>query len=367
MQAYEKYNIGELATDDYFLESCLNPTAKTEEFWKEWVRVNPEKSEMWYEAKRIIISLSEGRKNYALVSMPQEKVDLLWHKIHSTISHNNETKILEKWNWRSISKWSVAASVLIIMSLSVVIYVAQKPQKPFQANSVTNFIKLAKEALHEEINDSKISRKITLSDGSVVTLFPKSSIQYADNFNINRRDVYMQGEAFFDVAHDVKRPFFVITDDIVTKVLGTKFLVSSNSNNTNVSVQSGKVSVVKRAEIDKSSPNVMVLLPNQQVNYSVKSEIISKSIIDKPVLLNKDTNTKSFEFDDTPISKVFNDLEKAYGIHIVYLGDNFSNCTLTASLANQSFFTKIDLICEILNAQYEVLDGQVFINGAGCK
>ena len=366
MQAYEKYNIGELATDDFFLESCLNPTAETETFWKEWIKINPEKSEMWHEAKKIIISLAEGRKNYALVSMPQEKVDLLWHKIHTTISQNNETTILKGWNWRSISKWAVAASVLIIMSLGI-FYVAQKPQKPFQANSVTNFIKLAKESLHEEINESNISRKITLSDGSVITLSPKSGIQYADNFNINRRDVYMQGEAFFDVAHDVKRPFFVITDDIVTKVLGTKFLVSSNDKSTNISVQAGKVSVVKRAEIDKISPNVMVLLPNQQVNYSVKSEIISKSIIDKPVLLYKNTNTKSFEFDDIPISKVFNDLEKAYGIHIVYLGDNFSNCTLTASLTNQSFFTKIDMICEILNAQYEVLDGQVFITGAGCK
>lgn len=366
MQAYEKYSIGELATDDFFLESCLNPTAETEKFWKEWIETNPEKSETWQEAKRIIISLSEGRKNYALVTMPQEKVDLLWHKIHTTISQNNEKTTLKRLNWKSISTWAVAASILIVLSFSI-FYIAQKPQKPFQANNVTNFIKLAKESLHEELNESNISRKITLSDGSIITLFPKSSIQYAGNFNVDRRNVYMQGKAFFDVAHDVKRPFFVITDDIITKVLGTKFLVSSNANNTNVSVQAGEVSVVKRAEIDKSSPNVMVLLPNQQINYSVKSEIISKSIIDKPVLLSKNSNTKSFEFDDTPISKVFSDLEKAYGIHIVYLGDNFSDCTLTASLTTQSFFAKIDLICEILNAQYEVLDGQVFITGAGCK
>ena len=100
MQAYDSYRVSELATDDYFIESCLNSTPETEKFWSDWLEANPEKNEIWQEAKKIIQSLSEGRKRYALICMPEEKVDLLWNKIHDSISKNNNGKIITKKNWK---------------------------------------------------------------------------------------------------------------------------------------------------------------------------------------------------------------------------------------------------------------------------
>ena len=366
MQAYNSYSVSELATDDYFIESCLNPTSETERFWDDWLEDNPEKNEIWQEAKIIIKSLSEGKKRYALICMPEEKVDLLWNKIQNSISKNNNGRIVKENNWKQNFKWVAAASVILFLSVST-FFISRKVQKPFQANSIKNFIELANESLHEEINNTNFSREIRLSDNSIVTLFPKSSIQYTEKFNGNKREVFMTGKAFFNVSHDAKRPFFVYTNEIVTKVLGTKFLVSVNSNNVNVSVQSGKVAVTKRSEINYKSPPVVVLLPNQQVNYAINEETIVKSIITFPDILKKNIKKNAFEYDDTPIAEVFEDLEKAYEIHIIYSGDNFSDCTLTASLVNQPFFTKIDLICEAIHARYEVLDGQIFISGAGCK
>ncbi len=69
-------------------------------------------------------------------------------------------------------------------------------------------------SLQEEKNETKSSKKISLSDGSEITLFPNSKISFPEKFLIEKREVYLSGQAFFHVSKDPKRPFLVYANSI---------------------------------------------------------------------------------------------------------------------------------------------------------
>ena len=86
------------------------------------------------------------------------------------------------------------------------------------------------------------TREVTLSDGSRLTLAPRSAINVS--FNDRQREVTLvQGEVFFDVVHDAKKPFEVRSDDAVIRVLGTAFDVAQGKNGLGVEVRDGTVGV----------------------------------------------------------------------------------------------------------------------------
>lgn len=85
---------------------------------------------------------------------------------------------------------------------------------------------------------------ITLSDGSRIVLGAESSVRYARDFGARaRRDVYLEGQAFFEVEHDTLRPFAVHTSRGVAEDLGTEFVVTAYPDvpRMQVVVASGKV------------------------------------------------------------------------------------------------------------------------------
>lgn len=364
MPPYESYNIVELVTDDFFLESCLRPTVKSEQFWKEWCASSTQRAEIWQEGRAIILSLAQGRKNYALVRLPEEKVEALWQRIKSAAVVEAEPRAVRPL-WSKPVVWIAAASVvLVIVALNWLFW---RPQRPLSAQNAKQFLELATQSLRESHNVSNAPQTVKLSDGSSVVLFPDAKIQHAERFESENRAVYLSGEAVFDVTHDAKRPFLVYTNDLVTKVLGTKFKVTTDSKITKISVISGKVSVVRRQELKAEVSQAFILLPNQQVVYNSSYKGFSKTLVEKPVMINKPPNLRVFSFEDTPVSSVFAVLEKAYGIKVIYNESAFASCTITSTLTSQSLYVKLDLICETIHARYEVVDGQIVISGEGCQ
>src|ERR1019366_6846207 len=77
---------------------------------------------------------------------------------------------------------------------------------------------------------SRVKSKIVLSDGSVVTLNSETTLRYPAEFNGQTREVYLDGEAFFDVAKDHKHPFIVHAGKMNVRVLGTAFNIKSYAN-----------------------------------------------------------------------------------------------------------------------------------------
>jgi hypothetical protein len=91
---------------------------------------------------------------------------------------------------------------------------------------------------------------------------------------------------------------------------------------------------------------------------------MSKTLADAPVV-TKDS-ISNFVFDDTPATEVFRKLQDAYGITILLDEEVMTSCSISASLGNEPFYEKLNMICRIINASYQVIDGNVVINAKGC-
>jgi transmembrane sensor len=223
----------------------------------------------------------------------------------------------------------------------------------------------------ENINDTQSRMDVKLPDGSVVTLAPRSRLSYPADYGHASRKVYLLGEARFDVARNPQKPFFVYSNEVVTKVLGTRFIVRSIDRDpkVTVTVESGHVSVYK-GELPTSDKKLdgVLLLPNQQVVFSRKTQTFDKGLVQRPRRLDVDSQVPvSFTFDETPVAEVFGRLEKAFGVTIVYNADLLKECQFTSSLNNESLYLMLDIITQSIGATYETVDAEIVVNADGCK
>ncbi len=228
------------------------------------------------------------------------------------------------------------------------------------------------ELLSVRMNNTGQPMQIRLDDGSQVTLEPGSFLRFPDHFTKTKREVFLTGEAFFSVTRQPQRPFLVVTDRVVTRVLGTSFRVKAFGGKANVSVtvRTGKVSVFSRPAPNASGKeltNAVVLVPNQRAVFYPADARLVKTLAENPVLLTTDREQPDFDFTNTPLPIVFERLEKAYGLDFVYDADALAHCTLTAQLGNESLYEKLTLISEVTHVRHEIIDGQVVIDSRGCS
>lgn len=220
-------------------------------------------------------------------------------------------------------------------------------------------------------NTTQQVQLLQLPDASRVTLQPGSSLRYTTALAGPRREVYLEGEAFFQVHKNPQRPFLVFTNQVVTTVLGTSFDVKAYPGQAQalVAVREGKVAVQPRetAQLDVTPTHPaklgVLLLPNQQVVYSVASRRLRKELVDKPVVLVP----QAFEFEERPVAEVFAALEKAYGVPIHYDQQKLAGCTVSITFYDEPLFEKLGLLCRSLGAYYTLADTQITIHSTGCQ
>ncbi|MEK6552667.1 MAG: FecR domain-containing protein, partial [Bacteroidota bacterium] len=110
----------------------------------------------------------------------------------------------------------------------------------------------------------------TLSDGTIITLNADSKLKYPARFTNGTREIYLEGEAFFEVKQDTSRPFIVHSGNISTTVLGTKFNVSAFPNEKNIAVSLVEGSVKVSKEESGTIENIVLLQPDQQLVYNIE-------------------------------------------------------------------------------------------------
>ncbi|WP_051211053.1 FecR family protein [Runella zeae] len=270
----------------------------------------------------------------------------------------------------SLWRWIAAASVLLGLVWGG--YQWQKLDRTLLPSVVVNQTK----GLKKETNTSQQPQKLTLVDGTEISLQPNASIEFPERFEGTKREVFLTGKAFFKVKRNSQKPFFVYTGEVVTKVLGTSFWVNAPQDNRSVEVAvlTGKVSVFQRdARNDYISEKVksgVILTPNQKVFYTQNNQTFVTSLVENPVLIPSETPNKvmepSFIFDDTPLSEVMAKLEESYGIEFILENERLRNCLFTADITKQPLFTKLDLLCASINASYEVRGTKILVSGNGC-
>jgi ferric-dicitrate binding protein FerR (iron transport regulator) len=263
----------------------------------------------------------------------------------------------------------IAASVIGLVAIpGAVLWLhgSHKSPLPQEGAKVANL--LVRQDL-DRVNQTDRSQTVYLVDGTRVVLQPGSGIRHAAFLQKDKREVYLEGNAFFDVAKDARRPFYVYSGDVVVRVLGTSFKVATDkeSGDITVLVTTGKVAVTR-----KTAPlrQPLILTTNQIAFYKGHTRDLVQLKAEKKDLAPDLIPTAPaiiFNFDETPVVEIFQTLENAYGIPFHYDKVTFSNCVLTTSMGDESLEDKIRIICEAIGATYELKEDGVFLEGKPCK
>ena len=126
----------------------------------------------------------------------------------------------------------------------------------------------------EEMNQLVVPRgkrsSVELADGSKLWLNSGSRAIYPVVFSKKNREIFIEGEGYLEVSHDASRPFYVVTDAVKVKVLGTKFNISAYKEDNQVSVVLVEGSVEASVGLQK-----VVMKPDQIMNYAINTEKLS--------------------------------------------------------------------------------------------
>jgi len=298
----------------------------------------------------------------------------LWQRIaQDTVAvHQTEASASQPSAWwqTGLARWAAAAVLTVgLGTASISLLQSSRDAAPYsQIPAATTKASAASEVY---ANTTQKTTTIRLADGSTVELAPGSRLQCSKQLAGSYRRVYLTGEALFDVTHDAKRPFQVITDKLVTTVLGTRFTVRAYANQpqATVKVRRGKVRVSPRLPGESGAETLpptlasVVVRPNQQAVYEPAAQELKKELVTQPDVLV----TQSFAFDDQPVADVLEALKKAYGVDIIYDKDVLATCTVTLVLKEGSFFDKLTTLCKTLGASYELRDTQVVVHSRSCR
>lgn len=218
-------------------------------------------------------------------------------------------------------------------------------------------------------NQTTDVRPLSLSDGSMVWLEPGSQLRYPATFEAEKREVVLDGEAFFEVSKNTRQPFFVKTRNLITRVVGTSFLVRTLEENkgTIVQVRTGKV-LVYRAERGAGEEEPVAVEANQQLRLSGDSGVLLTEPVSRPSVLSERLDEHHFEFTDVPVSVVLNALSAAYGLPVVYNEADFLNCRITTALTDEPLTEKLNILAETIGAgtRAELTGDRIRLTGAGC-
>lgn len=220
---------------------------------------------------------------------------------------------------------SVAACLLIISTIAGIFYFNNKSHPP-----TTNLA-----TFQQMTTGSGEMKTITLTDGTRITLNNESRLKYPVTFNGATREVFLTGEAFFEVAHNPAKPFEVHTDELDVQVLGTSFNVKAygGDKELSVSVATGKVGVLPVGAKDKT----YMLLPGEELAYSRSTGKFSQSKIDAVDI--SAWQKGKFIFSNETLENITRQLERYYKVTFLFNNKSVLAKQISLKVKNQSIST----------------------------
>lgn len=250
---YRDFTVQQFLEDPFFRNWVLRPDFDSDQFWDTWILENPDQKEKLLEAKSLLIELRNP--DYSLT---QDEIEAIWNRIK--LKSNFKNKELVFYQVKSIFwKRFVAASVVAVLTLGIWWRVGQ-----------TDFIEV-KTAYGE-------TTRLQLPDGSILVLNANSKVSYSGEWGEDqRREIWLEGEAFFDVVHlKSHQPFLVYTSNgVEVEVLGTSFSVYDRNKKSQIVLEEGNVSL---SISDSELPREKILMkPGELV--AIQENKVEKRIV----------------------------------------------------------------------------------------
>ncbi|MDD2247730.1 MULTISPECIES: FecR family protein [Proteiniphilum] len=198
--------------------------------------------------------------------------------------------------------------------------------------------------------------RITLADGTQVWLNSGTTLEFPSSFTKNKREVYLTGEMYIEVAPDKNRSFYVHTSDFNVRVYGTKFNASSYAGSP-ASVVLVEGSIGLQSDDGKQE---LRLSPDEQAVYSDNGTFQTKRVNVQPFISWKDGY---LTFEDTPVTEALKQIERYYNLSFNY-GDevSFQGITCTGKIILSDNLDNVMTALTLISAmKYKKKDKLIYI------
>lgn len=196
---------------------------------------------------------------------------------------------------------------------------------------------------------------LTLSDGTRVWLNSETSIQYPVAFGAKERWVFVQGEAYFEVAKDAKKPFTVQFMSSSVTVLGTSFNIRAypEEKRSQTTLAEGSVRIY-------SPGSSMLLKPGEQAEVSALSgEMVKQEVEVKNFTSWKDGR---FVFEQQPLEDIMRTLERWYDIRVIFKDEGAKRISLSGNMKRYGDFSQVMKMLQMTgDVRFELHGNDVYI------
>jgi transmembrane sensor len=285
-----QYNhLEDFLLDDAFVNWLKQPSEQSNAFWEQWILENPEKENIFEEAKILIKHLQ-----FKVIVPSLETRQKVWAKIEE---NTNENLILPLNPIHARKRrLAIAASLAGLIALGAGLWVWTNRDITYAT------------AYGE-------TKTVQLPDGSKVTLNTNSNIRIKHAWNTeSSREVWLNGEAFFKVTHQENNQKFVVytENQVDVEVLGTEFDVLKRENDTEIFLKSGKI----RLTVPQESGNQEVIMkPGELVVFKNKHLEVQKAIPKDTVKAIEWTKNR-LVFDNITVEEMIVRLREMYGLEV---------------------------------------------------
>lgn len=283
---------------------------------------------------------------------------------------NGQKSILRKLVQSSILKYAVAACIISVVALATITIFQNKPSSIASKNQ-----------LQEVIVKKGTKTRVQLPDGTIVIVNADSKISYAANFNEKTRDVYLEGEAYFDVAKNKHKPFIVHTNGIDVKVLGTVFNVKAYTSDSTVETTliEGSVQVFKT---NNYNAPLVTLKPNEKATFLKNTsnnkhyEEAKQLVVDSQSKLYTSSVVKSaidssireiswvhnkLSFENETLIEMIPSLERWFNVEIEVEQSAYFNKKMRVHFENETLEQVLQSIDILVPLQYSIKNNKVHI------
>lgn len=351
----------ELLADESFINYCLGLNEADITLWSNIILSHPEEAARLDELRTLVLLTRRGIHSLELKNQIAELGRRIDQSEEQSIITNEAVPVKRSGRWRLIAG---AASVIFLLGLAV-FYFSQKNTHP-NSTPLLYTTQLAEK------------KSFVLPDGSKVILNAGSKISVDQNFGQEDRRLQLDGEAFFDVAHNAAKPFIVQTSRMDVKVLGTAFNVRDYAvdESSETSLIRGSVELSLKNENKKItlSPNEKYILRENVVEAGNTANAVSSTVSEPasglmPVRVNKEDTAivevswteDKLVFVDKPFEELAKQLERWYGVKIEITNPSLKNTLFTASFRNEGLEDVLEALRFTKSFNFERKDNTIMI------
>lgn len=208
----------------------------------------------------------------------------------------------------------------------------------------------------EVIAPPRTNMQITLPDQTKVWLSPESKLKYPLVYGRKQRRVFMEGEGYFEVAHNPKQPFVVDTKNVDIEVLGTSFNLEAYPNDERI-----KTTLVRGSVkfMESLSNQTQTMNPGDQLTFDLSNQTITTEKVNTDIYRLVKDGLLLFKRND--MHEVCNKLERWFMIPVDYKGTFNQEMLFTAKFEGESLETILRIISQTIPIKYQIFKDHVEI------